>query len=1099
MKKILALLLMASTLIGFSSCFSCDGGEKESQSLADRFTDEVLNSFNPDAPYKMYGKSSPIDIQPRPYLHITAGRGAFKQDVDIRVTEVSERTMERLDAQLSSEGHGELLYAFDIDAGISPDEVIPGKYNVEFDLDKMGVPTELHPFMKVVRVAGDGSIQTLNSHLTEGKLSYAASQNSIIGLISTVFGSWLIWKTGNFAYRSWLSIKLNWTQGADWKALISPIFWRFGNKNDLVGLHIEDKFGNFNVLFRYSESERGDRYKEYFKKQDRLVELVKELKDEAAKKFEKKHPGWKSKWFVTESDKAQQRMETERLFYDLMMNNKEVQDLAKDEDLQIPQSILDIIKGVKVGNRFCREKLGMKPLSHEFDVYVVDSTVIGSGKSEAIRVAPDGGCNPYLAVCYNYVVTKAPSAKTGVYNKEKFDAVLTTMTHETFHLYQSEYIVSNLFKDMRFFEATASVVEHQFGDWLREHNYITYDPRSDAGGIQLGYTSRKNHHLLGWTLIKEMPKIKGVDDLNVEGGYMLGDLLQFLLDKKGDVSFPDMMERYAYNKTFAQSLMDIFNINTEGAFTKLYEEFCEKHIIAILAEHKIASNNDAYQAFTIPDQKHNMDQCVVRIKHFGHESPKINFMMDSESLTESMQPTAQRAYPYAVKTFAVNEWSLKDDKKMASADNVLSPHYALFAVLSPKIQPNQLKFTFLDRYNEHKYAQNSLYFNPCIGGYYRQVDAALLFRPAIGEVILNDEDYWIDIVALYEPTLTPHVEGISNDRKGLLVDTKDEPTIALEKKGYVSGMQLCVVNNKTRVQKNFNVPLKLCGDKVKLPYKSIGITDKNKVDVTIRSRWLYRTEDGKTTYYGAAGKPVHYTLNGKKKSLTVEDYPATEPADAPEENVGEDGEEEGVLMEVTLKYPNVKHHESRAKMVVTKDQFRIEIPSYGFTYFEKAPVAGMGDFPADLGENITKSGTNTVIEGKCKWYAYSQDMYHRASRAGKTDDDTPALTDTYPVITEVTSVLPWNEKQKTYQAGGNHAGDKLNDSQYSYRFQRDRQRELENQGPVFFLSEGGFIKGERLEVDVAVEETFSSMYSKEPRVTDTKKKLSFKIIQIDRK
>ena len=652
------------------------------------------------------------------------------------------------------------------------------------------------------------------------------------------------------------------------------------------------------------------------------------------------------------------------------------------------------------------------------------------------------------------------------------------------------------------------------GDWMKDKGYISYDPRSVEGGQKLGYTSRANHHLLGWTLTRTIPSVKGEDDLNIEGGYMLGDLLQFLLDKKGEVTFPDMMDRYAYNKTFSQSLMDIFGINTEGAFASLYEEFCQKHMADIVSKQSQYSANDGYKYMTLPGQKHDMDNCVMRIKRFGHVDAKTNIFMMADEWEERTKPGAQIAMPFAVKTFSLREWSVLTDTVMPKQKDAkgektkpqikttaLKPHYALFAVPSKKLTPNMVKFTFLNGKNE--FTSNAYYYNPCAEEYQRQVDAVLLFRPDANSVVINDEDYWLDIVALYEPALNPRIEGMSQDRKGLLVDTRDEPTIALEKAGYVSGMQLCVVNNKTKEKKNFNVPLRLCGEKVKLPYKSMGITDKNKVDVTIRSRWFYRTDDGKTTYYGAAGKPIHYTQNGTQKSQLEEDYPNVEPANAPEENVGEDGEEEGVLMEVTLKYPNVKHYEGRAKMVVTKDKFRIEIMSYNYTYFEKAPVAGMGDFPADLGENITKSGSSTVIEGKCQWFAYSADLSHVITRghggSGGTDDDAPTLTDTYPVITEVTSVLPWNEKQKTYQSGGNHAGDKVADSQYNYKFQRDRQRELEAAGPVFFLSEGGFVKGEKMQVEVAAEETYTSMHRTEPRVTDSKKKFSFQILHIDRK
>ena len=1052
-----------------------DGGKGDGGSgLAARLTDEELSRYNPDAPYKMYGNSRPIDIQPRPFLHITAGQGAFEHDVQIQVTDVSESTMERLDEKIASQGRGELLFAYDIDAGLSPDEVIPGKYNVEFDLSKLGVPADLQPFMQVVRVASDGSIETLNSQVKGDKLSYAASQNSVIalvcGLASNAFVAWFLWEGANFTYRSWMAICMN-TNGHPWLNLLAfaptSVYRFITDKRDMVGIHVTDEFGNFNVVYRYSETERGDRYKQYVEKSERLTALVKKLHREAEQKFDKKHPGWKSKWFVTEGDKAQQRMEIAQMFYDLMMKNDEVQRLAKDDDLQTPQSILDIIKGVKIGNRFCREKLGMKPLSHEFDVYVADSTIIGNNKSEAMRTAPDGGCNPHLTVCYNYVVKTDTITKKIFYDTDQYDALVLTMTHEAFHLYQSEYIVSNLFKDMRFFEATASVVEYQFGDWMKEKGYINYDPCSDYGAKRLSYTRRDNHHLLGWTLTKPLPSVSGVDDLNVDGGYMLGDFLEFLLKKRGMVSFPDMMAGYAYNKPLSQSLMDIFGISNEGAFTKLYEEFCEQHITEILTKQQGVLANASYKWITLPEHKHDMDNCVVRIKDFGHERANLRL----EDMPEEMgrRIMGQQAYGYAVKTLTLYEWSILPGVKKDDKGTPLKLHYTLFAVPSPKIQPNQLKFSFLDSYNDNKYAANNLYFSPCAGEYKREANAVLLFRPNIGEVLLTDEDYWIDIVALYEPTLHPKFVGMSKDRKGLLVDTKDEPAVALERQGYVSGMQLCVTNNKTKAQKNFIVPLDRCGETVKLPYQSLGITDKEKVDVTMQARWFYRPDGGKTTYYGAAGKPITYKQNGTKGTSTeAADY-ASEPGEAPEEMVAEDGEEEGVLMVATL-----SNGHTHCKMTVMKNHFRLEIPNYSYEEEQTNPLQ-----PGD-GVEYRRSYkvTGTVIEGKCSL----------------TDD----LLD-MPVITAITKVGSWTENCATRSYHPGDGGALISDGKWTYAWDATRQAALQEEGPIF-EAYGRFNDTGHFKFTVAVKKGYSNAktamgYSEKEDVHT----FDFSIIKVERK
>ena len=143
-----------------------------------QISDDFLNSFDPNVPFEQTGHSRAFKIRPREDMIISADAGAFERDVNIRVTDVPAETMNELDRQLEGSGTT-MLFAYDLDAGLPPDSVIPGKYTVSINLEKHGIPEELYPYFVMYRVAGDGSLQPLNVKIKGRTATYMASQNSV--------------------------------------------------------------------------------------------------------------------------------------------------------------------------------------------------------------------------------------------------------------------------------------------------------------------------------------------------------------------------------------------------------------------------------------------------------------------------------------------------------------------------------------------------------------------------------------------------------------------------------------------------------------------------------------------------------------------------------------------------------------------------------------------------------------------------------------------------------------------------------------------------------------------------------------------------------
>ena len=130
---LLLTLILQSAIPGSNRCApepGDDGNREDSTEVVGTpsteivIDDKFLDSFNPDAQFTQPGHSRPIHLQPREDMTITADAGAFEKDVTIRVTDVPAQKMEQLDRLMDEERGGTMLFAYDLDAGLSPDSVI---------------------------------------------------------------------------------------------------------------------------------------------------------------------------------------------------------------------------------------------------------------------------------------------------------------------------------------------------------------------------------------------------------------------------------------------------------------------------------------------------------------------------------------------------------------------------------------------------------------------------------------------------------------------------------------------------------------------------------------------------------------------------------------------------------------------------------------------------------------------------------------------------------------------------------------------------------------------------------------------------------------
>ena len=842
LRRISVLALAALAIMALMACpgkhknYDDDDEEDETEVTgALQIDDEFLNSFDPNVPFEQTGHSRPFRIHPREDMTISAEAGAFERDVNIRVTDLSTEKMIELDKMFEGTTTT-MLFAYDLDAGLPTDSVIPGKYTVSIDLEKHGIPEELYPYFVMYRVAGDGSLQPLNVKIKGHTATYQASQNSItLGAICIyTLAAVAIAVPANYIISRYPAI----TQTV--RRALDLGFWK--EWNDAVYRRVPDDFGNFYIAYRFSMTEKADQTSEYVKKMKELTLRETQLYGEALLD----NPPSLNIW----DDNEKIRIEREKKHLDLLINDQRLRELSQDPIFDTPQSVNDIITATKLSNRFCRSEQHMKPLSYEYVTFLTpDAEALG----EEAFCYKTGIIDPCIIVNYEMIVDYA----NHLYNKDEFWTTLTKLAHEIMHLYQYEYLVTTAFKDNCYLEATGALVEPHFIDWLIKTGKVSGIPVTNAFSPEaerkMGYSSRASKELLSSPLGKECPSYKDVKRVQHERGYMLADMLQYLWDHQPNpsdtIDFDKMTNRYAYHKGILKTMQDIFGIEGDAAFAKYYEGFCQKFISEIEQRQERYRKKAAGDHLVLPNVQHDPSHCVMRVKDLGEKG-------------------SATGNPFMVNTFRIEAKPADGRYGPANRDN-----YNLFAVASEKIQPREIKFTFVkagDFTDIPTYcAADSAGSSP------RYCYAAVMTRPGSKDLTMGD-DYYYDIVALYEPTATPEVKGPSLDKKGLLVKPKCTPPAELKEKEYVTGLQIVMENKKTGNLVSYVDRIKEWKDQFVATYNSLGISDTTDIDVSLRSRWYYDTPQGQR-YYSPATDIVNYKRqNTRVQQEVVEDTTVVE-------------------------------------------------------------------------------------------------------------------------------------------------------------------------------------------------------------------------------
>lgn len=499
------------------------------------------------------GNSKPVDVQPVEGIRITAPANALDKDREFKITPVDEKTWDETERQLAEVSDEQMLFCFDLDAGMKADEHLPGEYTFSLDLAKMGIPPILYDKLTVWRQAGD-QLYKYTSWVENGKMVFRSDQNSLLvwGILAGV---------GILTYSA-----ETWSKHAATGDLYKNFFTL---KDDAVRYDIKDTYGDFTLYFRFTDSEDADRFDAFKDAKKNLERRTRELEEKAEAEYnrqvEEKYNAERAEWTMWQKvmgsaeAKRKARAAIDKAAILAQYQKEDILFQKYTADAALPASIIDIGEQLKVANRYLTDNQVCRPQTRNLEVNLVDTEHAGTSLAEYRNTATK---MPYIFVNYEQLV----KGRTSYSRKGKGEAMLITLTHELFHHRQK-----CKFLDFRTEETTAAYIETGAAKYYVEHGEISPDTDNET----LCFTHRTHYERFA------MPFNHMVVIGNADEAYTYADFMDFLERKtlqKKPLMGGALITEYSYSATHAENYMKWFGIKDEKTFACYLEEFCILHV-----------------------------------------------------------------------------------------------------------------------------------------------------------------------------------------------------------------------------------------------------------------------------------------------------------------------------------------------------------------------------------------------------------------------------------------------------------------------------------------------------------------------------------------
>ena len=461
------------------------------------------------------GNSKPLDYSPCEGIYVKAEANAFWNDTVVEFVPLTEdtETIKDID-QLLYEQEGVMIFSgFEVDAGLKDDEIIPGQYDVEYDLSTTEIDPSVYSFLKVYRIGDDGSYYELNTDLEDNVLHFSCNQNSII----VVGGSILLAGLGIIA--------------ADDEYNERNLYY-IGSGRDVLVHEGNNIFGKWQIEWLSSDLDP-----DLLQKLKRMRQIEYGYKKEA------------EKYYSDDIYAANNVMYLNRQIFDYTVekikNDEEHKKMR--EQIALPDAIRKIDEYIGYSFRYLYQEEKMRMPLHRVPFKLIrdSKNYLGLANNRILS-------SSYIDINMNRL---NPQNKNDMYN------LLMTLTHELLHICQIRYRlpIDAISDDTRYDEMVAQYME---ADALAY--YIRKDIIPEGENIDLTRTDY-------WGNLR-LP-IDGDEDGNIDKenrqdevincGYNLGSFLRYLKDKTGKklTCHQIMKGRSLLSNKLSEALGEVFEID----------------------------------------------------------------------------------------------------------------------------------------------------------------------------------------------------------------------------------------------------------------------------------------------------------------------------------------------------------------------------------------------------------------------------------------------------------------------------------------------------------------------------------------------------------
>ena len=453
------------------------------------------------------GHSKAFEIEPIEGITISAPENALDKDRKFKLTAVDDKTYDKV-TKAYENTYIKPLFVFEFDAGLKPDEHLPGDVDVVWDLDEMGIPRELQDQFVVYRAAGTGkSLEYLRykTQLDNGKLSFKTNQNSfLLGAILVAAKITAVVQIGRriFEYSPSFGQK-------------SSIRNFFSSNATSLAVPIQDPSGDFVIHFRFSDTERSNGYQAFMDNEKAVFDRLEELEKQATAKYEAKvdkevrdqqkgYSFWQKLFSKKQVEAIKESISKEKILDELVKIDSVLTRLNTEPAGNLPPSILKIKEQIIRANEYLNG-IGLHPFNYEIPVYLVNDDVVGSDVCGAAQKYYFCG-NAYLLLNYKHEKTDQLW--------EKFQC---TIVHELFHARQQSYYALTTMNSAPA-ESTAAALEDDAAILWFKNKVFKTDATTVKGANDI-CTDRDHNYVFAYPLEKAMSLVPSGDA--VDAAYSL--------------------------------------------------------------------------------------------------------------------------------------------------------------------------------------------------------------------------------------------------------------------------------------------------------------------------------------------------------------------------------------------------------------------------------------------------------------------------------------------------------------------------------------------------------------------------------------------------